>query len=291
MLSEEVGHEHAIRIDWPSSVRISRKSEGRKCNLLLLFLATFLIRNLIHSCVLSLYLVKFLLQKFGTMTCEYTERAAAYPFDTPLESFVFVAGKQEEGPLDIVGRQPVLALGSNASPVQLARKFGTKGGPIPVSQAILEDHVIVFSAHFTAYGSLPATSHRVPGARAFAFLTWLDPDQLRRMHETENVGTNYDYRVRDNFAITTDGRPIDVPVGVYESRRGPLSMRGNPVRIAEIASTGSVLHRLTQRAVLRHVGNRLAPEAEFMHFVQRIVEDQVYRSEMTERLATLDDPA
>ncbi|MEZ5824066.1 MAG: hypothetical protein R3C97_04805 [Geminicoccaceae bacterium] len=208
------------------------------------------------------------------MLCEHTERASAYPFDTPLESYVFSGGKCIEGPFDIDGRQPVLAVGSNAAPEQLARKFGIDGGIIPVTRAILEDHVVVFSAHFTAYGSLPATSLQAPGARAYVFVTWLDGNQLERMHETESVGTNYDYRERDDLSLIVDGGTRAGRVGVYESRRGPLSIRGKAVRMAEIPSTGSHLPRLTQRAALRHVHKALAPDLAFEGFIRRVVEDK-----------------
>ncbi|MCB1969407.1 MAG: hypothetical protein H6851_18240 [Geminicoccaceae bacterium] len=222
------------------------------------------------------------------MNRDLVGRASAYPYDMPLDSFVFDRGRSIAGPFDLVERQPVLAIGSNAAPEQLARKFGTESRPIPVTRVIVKDHTVVFSAHFSRYGSLPATLHEVPGARTYAFITWLDENQLARMHETENVGKNYDYSARDDIEVETESGSLPCAMGFYRSRRGPLLLRSNPVRMAEVASIGAPLPQLTQRAALRHVHSRLAPEHPFETFIARIVEDDGYREHMTERLQELD---
>jgi hypothetical protein len=54
-------------------------------------------------------------------------RAADYPFQAPLERYVFTAGGKAP-PFEVEGRTPVLALASNASPEQLYRKFEGRAG-------------------------------------------------------------------------------------------------------------------------------------------------------------------
>jgi hypothetical protein len=212
-------------------------------------------------------------------------RADDYPFPAPLERYVFT-GSGEPPPFSIEGRLPVLALGSNASPLQLRRKFADLPGHIPVSRAVLFDHVVVYSAHFSSYGAIPATLHQHPGGIAFVALTWLDPEQLARMHESESVGVNYDYVEVADIRLEHDGGGIAVslPVGAYASRAGPLLHAAMPIRLAETASSGCPLPALTQPAARRFAHRRIAPDLPFDAFISRIVEDQDFLRDMSARL-------
>jgi hypothetical protein len=212
-------------------------------------------------------------------------RAADYPFLAPLERYVFTA-VGEAPPFSIEGRAPVLALGSNASPLQLRRKFGDAAGHIPVSRAVLFDHVVVYSAHFSSYGALPATLEQHPGGITFVAITWLNDGQLQRMHETEALGVNYDYREVADFRLEHDGEAlaVSVPVGAYVSRHGPLRHAAAPIRLAEAASSGCPWPALTQPAALRFAHRRTAPELPFDSFMSRIVEDPPFRHACAERL-------
>ena len=227
------------------------------------------------------------------MCSELLDRALRYPYEAPLSSYVFVDGEAAEVEFTTEGRKPVLAIGSNGSPVQLLRKFGRESRPIPVTRAYVEDHVVVYSAHFTSYGSLPAMLYRLAGAHAYMFVTWLDDGQLERMHETEISAANYQFvNASDISVVLEDGRPLD-NVGVYVGQRGPLRSRGTPIRLAEMPSVvgmsalGPKPPRLTQRAALGHVHTRLDPELEFESFVGRVVADSGYRQEMSARLSEL----
>ena len=214
-------------------------------------------------------------------------RAADYPFLAPLERYVFSA-IGEAPAFDVEGRTAVLALGSNAAPLQLKRKFGESFGHIPVSRAVLFDHVVVYSAHFSAYGSLPATLERHPGGVTFVAITWLDQSQLERMHETEALGVNYDYCELADFRLEHDGDAFvattTVPIGAYVSRHGPLRHAAAPVRLAETASSGCPWPALTQPAALRFAHRRVAPEQAYDSFMQRIVEDTGFRRTCSEQL-------
>jgi len=216
-------------------------------------------------------------------------RAVDYPYLAPLDSYVFATSDQAP-PFSVDNRKPVLALGSNAAPLQLRRKFAGLPGHIPVSRAVLFDHVVVYSAHFTRYGALPATLHQHPGAIAFVAITWLDPRQLDRMHETESVGVNYDYVEIEDIRLEHDGVlaeaiiPGDLAVGAYVSRRGPLAHQKRPIRLAETASSNCPLPALTQPAALRFAQRRVAPDLAFDDFLRRLLDDPTFRSDCTERL-------
>ncbi len=144
---------------------------------------------------------------------------------------------------------------------------------------MLFDHVVVYSAHFTRYGSLPATLHRYLGGVTFVAITWLDEGQLARMHETEALGVNYDYVEVADIRLEHDGDVVasPLPVGAYVSRHGPLRHAAMPVRLAETASSGCPYPALTQPAALRFANRRVAPELSFEDFARRIVEDEGFR--------------
>ena len=209
-------------------------------------------------------------------------RAVDYPFLAPLESYVF-APDDAAAAFSIENRTPVLALGSNAAPRQLRRKFTGTAGHIPVSRAVLFDHVIVYSAHFTRYGSLPATLYRHAGAIAFVAITWLDDRQLARMHETESLGVNYDYvliedcRLEHDPGLEMKDLPASLGIGAYVSRHGPLLHQDRPIRLAETASSGCPLPALTQPAALRFAQRRVAPDLAFEAFIERLVADEDFR--------------
>ena len=115
----------------------------------------------------------------------------------------------------------VLAIGSNAGPSQLARKFPRETFPsaaVPVLRAMLRGHDVCYAPLISSYGSVTATLHEVEedgegrgegegegeggggegqegtgGPRTAAaattsvevWVTFLSPDLLHRMHETE----------------------------------------------------------------------------------------------------------
>ena len=179
---------------------------------------------------------------------------------------------------------PVLAAGSNGAPVQLARKFDGTMGAIPVTRALLADWAVAYSAHFTRYGSLPATLVPCPGAQVWLFVNWLSEAQLQRMHETEALGRNYGYVELEGQDITVEGRRIDRKIGAYRSLRGPLRHAGRPIRMAEVPTACCMWPALLQRAALRLAHRRLAPELDYGAFVTTLARDEVFRERMTDRL-------
>ena len=86
-------------------------------------------------------------------------RAAAYPYEAPLRSFVQRDEEAQElarGLPDLAGRRPLLRDGANAAPPMLARKLATlPHEPLPLLRAELADFDIVYSAHVSPYGAVP----------------------------------------------------------------------------------------------------------------------------------------
>lgn len=101
-------------------------------------------------------------------------------------------------------RVPVLAVGSNASPAQLRHKFqpsrdhglngdsadrfdGLVPSVIPMIEADVEGMQVGVAAQVAPYGALPATPVFGAGLSCRLFVQFLDPHQLCRMDETEDV--------------------------------------------------------------------------------------------------------
>ncbi|GIL90277.1 hypothetical protein Vretimale_16334 [Volvox reticuliferus] len=83
---------------------------------------------------------------------------------------------------------PVLAIGSNAGPEQLRRKYPLQDFPdcvIPVVQVALEDFDVVYAPYIATYGSCTATLEHSPGTVTYIFITYLTGPLMERMHATE----------------------------------------------------------------------------------------------------------
>ncbi|EFJ41369.1 hypothetical protein VOLCADRAFT_98685 [Volvox carteri f. nagariensis] len=157
-------------------------------------------------------------------------RAKGYPYARPETSFLFVRGEvlefdndqwqglnhlpdivgrcgslasqfSAERGVDLVGLSreelfwPVLAIGSNAGPEQLRRKYPPQDFPdcvIPVGgwsgkviQVALEDFDVVYTPYIATYGSCTATLEHSPGTVTSIFITYLTGPLMQRMHATE----------------------------------------------------------------------------------------------------------
>ena len=116
-------------------------------------------------------------------------RARDYPYPIPPESFIYTDdGPQPFTSDSVEGRTPVLAIGSNQSPIRLSQKFGHDARhTIPVQRARLSGFDVVFSAHIAAYGSVPAMLQVSPEATVSIAITWLDEEQLAQTVPSSSV--------------------------------------------------------------------------------------------------------
>lgn len=225
---------------------------------------------------------------------EIVKRALAYPFARPRGSFVFEGGEARPLPedpgatagfgtlaLDLAGRVPLLAYGANAAPAALARKLPAGSGPLPVLLAELADHEVVYSAHVSPYGAIPATLHPSPGAAATVHVAYPDAEQLPPLVASE---LNYELtRLREIVCTVAAGgdRPVArgglrevsgrdlilTAVDAFASRHGPLLLEGAPLALAAIPARGRTLRRLTEPEVLELVRSRLVPDLTLEQFV------------------------
>lgn len=224
------------------------------------------------------------------MSPEAFGRATTYPYAIPDRSFIY--RDERAHPLtdddaigDISERTPVLAVGSNQSPEQLARKFPGGGwGGIPVVRVELDGFDSVYSPHIASYGAIAATLQRAPGVRVTLFVTWLTQRQLARMHETEISAANYGFGRLVDIRMRCEVGPALDHVHIYNSRRGTLCHDDRPVPLAEIAASGRRWPAMTQMEVQHHVRQRLAPEHDLETFIRQSVADADLRRERSDTL-------
>ncbi len=244
--------------------------------------------------------------------------AMRYPFDRPAGSYVYVNGETlplaefhrehagestvrvpggivslshhlRTAEIDPAGlrepRLPIIASGSNASPLRLAQKFpaSPRDVVIPVVQAMLHDFAPVYSAHIASYGSVPATLQHVPGSTSTVFVTWLTADQLERMHESEALGRNYGFARMSGIRLVFPERQVEAAFA-YIGLRGNLHIDGGHVALADDATPHPALQARTQRQVQSLVRDLLAPGMALEGFIAENVHDRVLRDRRTRLL-------
>jgi hypothetical protein len=185
-------------------------------------------------------------------------RALTYPYATPERSYLFRAGRAEELPEDFDrdGRTLLLSYGANAAPEALARKLAAlPGQPLPVVRSQLHDFDVVYSAHVSPYGAVPATIVESPGTVAPVFVLSPTAEQHALLSATE---LNYDL-VRIGEA------------DAYRSKHGCLEFDGSAVALAAVRSQGRTLPELDQPAVLERVRAHLEPELELEEFIDACI--------------------
>ncbi|HWC47736.1 MAG TPA: hypothetical protein VG448_02520 [Solirubrobacterales bacterium] len=185
-------------------------------------------------------------------------RALTYPYAAPDRSYLYREGLAEELPegFDRRGRSPLLSYGANAAPEALALKLAAlPGEPLPVERSELHGFDVVYSAHVSPYGAVPATIIESPGTVAPVFVLHPTAEQHALLTATE---LNYDL----------------VQIGeaqAYRSKHGCLELDGSPIALAAVRSQGRTLPELDQPAVLERVRAQLEPELELEEFIHACI--------------------
>ncbi|HVW48081.1 MAG TPA: hypothetical protein VHA76_13560 [Solirubrobacterales bacterium] len=203
-------------------------------------------------------------------TPELVRRALAYPYDPPAGSFVQVADRTLPVPpeeIDVDGRRALLAYGANASPEALTRKLATlPPEPIPVLRVSLSGWDVVYSAHVTRYGAVPAAVVARPGTVASVHLVFPNEEQLAALAATE--GRNYRLeRLVDFEAELEIGGEGPREIDAFVSVHGPLLVGGAPVALAAIPARARAFAELTTPEMIERVRAALHPDKTLEEFV------------------------
>lgn len=193
-------------------------------------------------------------------TAAILERGLTYPYSTPDRSYIYRDGRAaelpDEGP-DLSGRTPLLSYGANSAPAALARKLAPlPGTEMPVIRSELEGFDVVYSAHVSPYGAVPATLLESPGTRAPVFVIHPTEEQRALLAASE---LNYDL-------VRIGG------LEAFRSKHGCLEIDESAVALAAIRSAGRTLPELDQPAVLERVRACVEPRLTLEEFVRACVE-------------------
>ena len=165
------------------------------------------------------------------------ERALGYPYEAPWESFAQLRHETlapDEIEIDRDERTAMLAYGSNAAPEVMARKLALSDQPVLVVPAWLDDFDVVYSAHISPYGAVPATLQRSPGTRVRVHLVYMTSAQVGLVSATE---PNYESALIEGAICHLDeGETIANPAA-YLSRHGCLLEDGTEVALSAVEAT------------------------------------------------------
>ena len=247
------------------------------------------------------------------------EWAKAYPFDVPGRSYVYCRGEahflddftlqnwrsariNRAGSSAVLSdvldtaelaaleqpRHAVVACGSNAAPRRLAQKFRHVHDVVPTLRVTLENYCIVYSAKFSAYGSIPATLVRVPGACVTTFVNLLTDQQLRVMDETETLGVAYDRPVLEDATVRgMDGAPPHdgfSPLSAYVSRSGALCIEGVALALDTVEGSAVPFQKYSQEKVQSLVKDLLNAGDSVDNFIEQNLNDPVLRNDRAAKL-------
>lgn len=153
---------------------------------------------------------------------------------------------------------PMLAYGANASPSALTRKLGTTG---PVSTVVvaggeLVDFDVVYSAHLSPYGAIPAGLAHCRGVRSRVHVVLANEAQRRVFGASE---PNYLLAELSALELHLDLGPVLSEVQVYLTHHGFFDLDGGPVALAAVASEGRRYPSMTERQVLGAARDLLMP--------------------------------
>jgi hypothetical protein len=167
----------------------------------------------------------------------------------------------------------VLAYGANRSHAGIARKLGTDAPvpPVLVSAACLHGFDVVYSAHVSPYGAVPATLQPVAGHAIDVHVLHLDDAQVAAIDAYE---PNYQRRELHGISLRlVDGTVLDV-VEAYISIHGCLAIDAAPCAIAE----------RDQETVLALVRDRLARDQDLDEFILAGLRDPALQASRTAEL-------
>jgi hypothetical protein len=149
------------------------------------------------------------------------------------------------------GRVPLLAIGSNAAPAALERKFAHFEDPedraVLALTGWLRDFDVGPAATVTIYGSMPATIFPSAGAEVAATVLWVTPAQFIQL--TWSEVSYWLGRLRTGFEVEEAEVAVE-EVLVFVNRFGCFCPEGAPVALAAVPARGRSALALTQEELL-----------------------------------------
>jgi hypothetical protein len=163
-----------------------------------------------------------------------------------------------------------LAYGSNAAPEVLSRKLALSDQPVLVVPALLSGFDVVYSAHISPYGAIPATLQRSAGTEVRVHVIYMTKAQVGLVSATE---PNYEATVLRGVECQLEDGEWLTELSAYVSRHGCLLRDANEVALAAVPAVGRALTELSEAEVMEHVRSTLCPGDSLESFVLANVTD------------------
>lgn len=215
---------------------------------------------------------------------DVVERALGYPYGAPSGPFAQLGHRTldpEEVEIDREARTPVLAYGSNAAPKVLSRKLALSDQPVLVVPARLRGFDVVYSAHISPYGAIPATLQRSAGTEVRVHVIYMTSAQIGVISATE---PNYEPRLLEDVECNLDDGEELSEVSAYISRHGCLLVDGAEVALAAVRASGRTLAAIGEPEAMELVRSTLCPEDSLETFVLANVTDPALSQARTAQL-------
>ena len=204
---------------------------------------------------------------------DVVERAMGYPYAAPWQPFVQLGHRTldpAELEVDREERVPMLAYGSNAAPEVLARKLALSDQPVLVVPAWLDDFDVVYSAHISPYGAIPATLQRSPGTKVRVHVVYMTSAQVGLVSATE---PNYEAAPMQATVCRLDEGGTIAEPAAYLSRHGCLLVDGSEVALSAVQASGRAFAALSEPEAIEHVRAALCSDDSVESFVLANVTD------------------
>ncbi|GGD17013.1 hypothetical protein [Aquisalinus flavus] len=179
---------------------------------------------------------------------------------------------------------PIVAAGSNASPMQLLRKFQQRRDIIvPCLKMPVRDWTVTYARHIAPYGSIPASLERAPGETTQLFVNFLDAEAMDGMHGTESIGTYY--QLAEVSLPEADSAPwaSGMKAHAYTSHTGHL-----PFRPGGLETSDRRFAPRSQWQIQDIVIDLLGEDVSVMEFIARNMSDEAVRLQRERRLIDAD---
>jgi hypothetical protein len=215
---------------------------------------------------------------------DMVERAMRYPYAVPARAFAQLRHETlspDDVDVDLAERAPLLAYGSNGSPEVLGRKLALSADPVLVEPAWLHDFDVVYSAHISPYGAVPATLQRSPGTAVRVAVLHLTPEQLTLLSATE---PNYEPSTLEDVHCELADGTVRSQLSAYLSRHGCLLVDGAEMALIAVPARERRFAEMSEPQVLEHVRATLAPEESMDSFVLANAADPALAQERSARL-------
>lgn len=134
-------------------------------------------------------------------------------------------------------RYPVVAVGSNASPAQVAYKLERLGLPsaVPMVPVAVRGIAIGYGGFVCSAGYVPAAPYADDSVETTLVVTWLDAEQLQAVDTSEFPSYGRATLPGEHFAMSMPSGERLGAAGLYFSRRGILAdpATGRPLQLGD----------------------------------------------------------